>query len=256
MPLAAHPQENNGILIYDLAIDPTPWLEMKAAELAKKLFLAKKDLQEGESRLPVSVLHTNRCPAIAPISVMYETQRKQSSINWSKSHQHWNLLRSKTGFLSELMIAIQSRVQMSAGEKPIAEDPDEQIYSGGFFSDADKRLMSTLRSMTATELAARHDHLCSQFKDTRLAEMLFRYRARNFRSTLNTAELKRWRLHCRQQCLNVDDNQPTDGLNLFSCRIAIQQERSQCSDSQSMRLLDELESWLLSLESWAATEAD
>ncbi len=256
MPLAAHPQENNGILIYDLAIDPSPWLDMTAAELAKKLFLAKKDLQEGESRLPVSVLHTNRCPAIAPISVMDETQRKHSSINWSKSQQHWNLLRTKTGFLNELMIAIQSRAQMSAGEKPIAEDPDEQIYSGGFFSDADKRLMTTLRSMTATELAARHEQLCSQFKDARLAEMLFRYRARNFRSTLNTEELKRWRLHCRQQCLNVDDNQPTVGLNLFSCRLAIQQERSQCSDSQSMRLLDELESWLHSLESWAATEAD
>jgi exodeoxyribonuclease-1 len=116
--------------------------------------------------------------------------------------------------------------------------------------------MSTLRSMTATELATRHDHLCSQFKDARLPEMLFRYRARNFRSTLNTEELKRWRLHCKQQCLNVDDRQLTDALNLFSCRLAIQQERSQCSDSQSMRLLDELESWLHSLESWAETKAD
>jgi exodeoxyribonuclease-1 len=229
---------------------------MKAVELAKKLFVAKKDLEEGEIRLPVSVLHTNRCPAIAPMSVMDESQRNRSSINWGKCRHHWNLLRAKTGFLNEMVIAIQFQAQMSAEERPIAEDPDEQIYSGGFFSDADKRLMSALRSMTATELATRHDQLCSQFKDARLPEMLFRYRARNFRSTLNTEELKRWRLHCKQQCLNVDDRQLTDALNLFSCRLVIQQERSQCSDSQSMRLLDELESWLHSLERWAETQAD
>jgi len=67
-------------------------------------------------------------------------------------------------------------------------DPDYMIYSGGFFSDSDKNLMSMIRSTSAQDLA----RLDLPFRDARLGVMLQRYRARNFRDTLNNQELTEW----------------------------------------------------------------
>jgi exodeoxyribonuclease-1 len=67
-------------------------------------------------------------------------------------------------------------------------DPDYMIYSGGFFSDSDKNLMSMIRSASAQDLA----RLDLPFRDARLGTMLQRYRARNFKDTLNNQELAEW----------------------------------------------------------------
>jgi exodeoxyribonuclease-1 len=258
MPLAAHPQENNGILIYDLAVDPTPWLAMNATELAQSLFVAKKDLREGESRLPVSVLHTNRCPAIAPISVMDDQLKLQSVIDWNKSRKHWDLLHSNGKFLQELLLALEQRSQQkeSVFEKETVTDPDEQIYTGGFFSDADKRIMNNIRAMSSTELATQHDQLCLQFKDKRLPEMLFRYRARNFLGSLNSAEITRWQNYCRHECLNTEHRDENDTLNLLLCRNQIEHERAQNPSPEDLQVLERLEGYLLTLEKWVDNKVD
>ncbi|MDP3518440.1 MAG: exodeoxyribonuclease I [Pseudohongiella sp.] len=252
MPLAAHPQENNGIIVYDLSIDPSPWLGMTAEQLGQKLFVAQKNLAEGEGRLPVSVLHTNRCPVIAPISVLDSDRKAQSHINWSEARKHWDIMRASKQFTHELLSAISIKAQMFDSVSEAEQDPDEQLYSGGFFSDSDKRLMLKLRTMTASELANQHNQLESQFKDSRLAEMLFRYRARNFQSSLNADELNRWQQYCWKKCLNSNEVHESHALNLFSCRAAIQQERLQNTDSQSHNILDALEHWLKTLEQWGA----
>jgi len=256
MPLAAHPQENNGILIYDLATDPTPWLEMSAMELAQKLFIPKKDLREEESRLPISVLHTNRCPAIAPISVMDEQLKFQSVIDWNESRKHWDLLRSNAKFLQELLIAMKQRNQAQDTAFAKETDPDEQLYSGGFFSDADKRIMNIIRTMSSSELATKHDQLCEQFKDKRLPEMLLRFRARNFPGSLHPAEVTRWKNYCRYKCLNSEDRDENDTLNLLTCRKAIKQEKAQNPDAKSLQLLVSFEEYLMSLENWVEDTPD
>ena len=255
MPLATHPQESNGIVIYDLSVDPSPWLEMTAEQLATKLFVSHKDLPEGESRLPVSVLHTNRCPVIAPMSVMDTEQKERAHIDWPTTRKHWELLRTSSHFTRELLAAFTMRAQMSESVSVTEQDPDEQLYSGGFFSDADKRLMLQLRGLSASELAMQQEQLSAQFKDHRLSEMLFRYRARNFQSSLNAAELKRWKEHCWRNCLNANELHDPHALNIFSCRAVIEQERLQHPDSHSQGILDALERWLLSLEQWGASSS-
>jgi exodeoxyribonuclease-1 len=75
-----------------------------------------------------------------------------------------------------------------AEEMPAQQDPDFMIYSGGFFSDTDKDLMAIVRASDASELA----RLDLPFKDGRLKELLFRYRARNYPETLRQEEQERW----------------------------------------------------------------
>lgn len=67
-------------------------------------------------------------------------------------------------------------------------DPDQALYGGGFFSDADRRLMEYVRSSSVEELA----DLKLDFADGRLPEMLFRYRARNWPQSLSADEKSRW----------------------------------------------------------------
>jgi exodeoxyribonuclease-1 len=71
-------------------------------------------------------------------------------------------------------------------------DPDLEIYSGGFFSDNDKKLMTKIRLMPPEQLATS----AFKFTDNRLPEMLFRYRARNYPETLNADERQSWNEFC------------------------------------------------------------
>jgi exodeoxyribonuclease-1 len=75
------------------------------------------------------------------------------------------------------------------------QDPDLAIYSGGFFSDADKQKMATIRLSSPEQLAASE----LSFTDPRLSEMLFRYRARNYPYTLTADEQSRWQSLCHQR---------------------------------------------------------
>ena len=67
-------------------------------------------------------------------------------------------------------------------------NPDHMLYSGGFFSDADRRVMDDVRAADPVSLA--QDQFV--FADARLPELLLRYRARNFPETLTDDEKEQW----------------------------------------------------------------
>jgi exodeoxyribonuclease-1 len=71
---------------------------------------------------------------------------------------------------------------------PEIADPDRMLYSGGFFSDGDRRIMDEVRKATPEQLASES----FVFEDARVPEMLFRYRARNFPDSLGDEERARW----------------------------------------------------------------
>jgi len=73
-------------------------------------------------------------------------------------------------------------------EREAQRDPDLALYSGGFFSNADRAKMEIIRSASPEKLAS----LGLEFEDARLPEMLFRYRARNYPDTLDAQERMRW----------------------------------------------------------------
>ena len=65
-----------------------------------------------------------------------------------------------------------------------SNDPDRMLYSGSFFSPADRHLMNKILRIAPADLGR---HLWS-FQDERLQLMLFRYRARNYPETLSQEE--------------------------------------------------------------------
>jgi exodeoxyribonuclease-1 len=71
-----------------------------------------------------------------------------------------------------------------------ARDVDEDLY-GGFVDDHDRRRLNDLRTLSPEKLA----QVRSSFDDSRLDELLFRYRARNFPASLSPEEQQRWEEH-------------------------------------------------------------
>ena len=97
--------------------------------------------------------------------------------------------------------------------------------------------MDKIRSTAAGNLAQN----TWPFKDSRLKEMLFRYRARNYPDTLSLDESRLWQ-NQRLERLNrpADDRQLTP--ETFRLEI-LAARQAHAEDTRAINILDQLESW-------------
>ena len=67
LPICSHPTNSNGVICYDLSVDPEVLIGATPSEISRLVFKSSQDLEEGEERIPLKTIHINRCPAIAPL---------------------------------------------------------------------------------------------------------------------------------------------------------------------------------------------
>lgn len=240
LPLDEHPQESNGVIVFDLRFDPTPWLEQSEQVLADALFRPHKD---GE-RLPVSVIQCNRCPMIAPLATLSQDRAELFGVDLAKIEQHRRAVLSEPGFLQRLRQAFRLRQTQQEAERQasIIDDPDYQLYQGGFFSRKDKDFMQRVRQADAASLGNPEWQDEVGYDDPRLSEMLFRYRARNFPATLSVEEAARWQKHCQQR---LEGGVPGDeqSLSLAAYEQAITDLCDEKQDDRAMGVAEALVDW-------------
>jgi exodeoxyribonuclease-1 len=188
-PVCPHPTDSNGVIVYDLRLDPDDWIDLSDEEIRARLFTSNKLLPEGVCRIPLKTIHTNKCPILTAPTVLSSELALQYGISEERIRAHWDKMMQMPHLAEKVSNALRRE------DLPKPDDPDFMIYSGGFFNDGDKELMRVVRNTDATELA----RLNLPFKDGRLQEMFFRYRARNFPGTLTEEETERWRLFCLQR---------------------------------------------------------
>lgn len=186
-PLLMHPRNSNGVIVLDLCSDPGPWLALDAATLRDKLYTRREDLPAGENRIALKTIHVNRCPSLAPLTVLNPELIARHGLDLEAMQRH----RDAVLAVPDLMARLREVFDNTPDAGP--EDPELMLYSGGFFSAHDKRLMAQVQRLPPQHLAG----LAGKFQDTRLPELLFRLRARNHPETLDAAEQARWREHCR-----------------------------------------------------------
>jgi len=187
LPVSWHPTNNNGVIVYDLSVDPGPMLELSAEEIRQRIFTATEDLPEGATRIPLKTVHLNKCPVLAPISVIRSQDAERLAIDMSSCDANIAKIKADKGLAEKIAQVFNAPLGFET-----ESDPDLMIYQGGFFSDEDKHKMIRIRSMTPEQLAVS----TLTFSDPRLPEMLFRYRARNYPESLNSEEQERWRQFC------------------------------------------------------------
>lgn len=186
LPICRHPENGNGVIVYDLSVDPEPLLTLSADEIQQRLFTATADLPDGADRIPLKTVHVNKCPVLAPVKVIRGEDADRLGCDLTRCFAHLEQIKAAGDLDSKL-----AKVFVSDFTNEIT-DPDLMIYSGGFFSPHDKAEMTRIKEASPEQLAS----LVVNFRDKRLEEMLFRYKGRNFPDTLNDAERIRWRQYC------------------------------------------------------------
>lgn len=210
VPVAYHPKNKNAVMALNLAIDPSHLLSLSVAQIREKLYQPSSMLADKEQRLPIKLIHLNRCPVVAPAKTLSVEDAKRLNIDREACLRHLSIIKQHQG-IQQLLADVYDQEHES---KQV--DPEHALYSGGFFSDQDKAKMETLRQSPPEQLAA----LADDFKDARLATLLFRYRARNYPSTLSHAEAVKWQRH--REFRLMDENSPASiGLNEYMQRLEL-----------------------------------
>jgi exodeoxyribonuclease-1 len=230
VPLAKDPTNNNGIIVYDLRHDPSDLIALDADTLRERLFTATRDLPEGVTRPAIKTIHINKCPVVVPENTLNDAAAQRLSIDREQHYQHLAMLNA-AGDLTEKLNQIFKKPDYEQ-----VDDTDASLYSGGFFSGSDKRMMDMVREADAGMLKT----LTIPFEDHRLDEMLFRYRARNWPKSLSEEEQEQWQQY-RQQRLNSDENDQILNLNDFFAAID-ESRQTELTDSQ-IQVLEQLEAY-------------
>ncbi len=192
-PLAPHPTNRNEVIVWDLAQDPAALFDLKADAIRERMFSRADALPEGVARLPIKTIHLNKSPVvIGNLKTLTPAVVERWKLDLDTALRHADAAARGAGRLAGLWPEVFERPKAGG---PV--DVDEDLY-GGFLSNDDRRTLQRLRALAPDELAAKRPH----FADERLAELLFRYRARNFPSTLNDVEQARWAAHCADRLLD------------------------------------------------------
>jgi len=181
VPVAQHPSNRNGIIVYDLRTDPQPLFDLSVEQIREKLYTPSSELSEGELRIPLKMISINHAPVVVPLNTLTDAAREEWALDSVSEQRHLQAIRNAT--------ELQKKIQQVFGEHHFEEttDPDQNLY-GGFLSNNDRRLCEQVLHSSPEELSRLHP----AFEDVRLPELLFRYRARNWPQTLSTDERQRW----------------------------------------------------------------
>lgn len=196
LPLAWHPRNRNALIVCDLSADCAPLLDENAADLRERLYTRHEKL--GDKRpVPLKLIHMNRCPVLAPMSVLRDADVDRLGIDMRVCETTADELRGREPEWRWKLADIYQEETFTG-----SLDPEQQLYDG-FLNERDRRLCEQVRN-----LAPQSGDPELPFEDLRLQELHFRYRARNFPESLSVEDIQRWRSFCRQRLTDPEFGAP------------------------------------------------
>ena len=184
-PLASHPTNRNELLAWDLSEDPRILAGLNAEEIRLRLFTRSAELPEGVGRLPLKSVHLNKSPMVVS---QLRTLRPEMAARWQLDLEKAARHAAFAASLPDMTALWQEVFQRPAVDAAV--DVEEDLY-GGFVGNDDRRKLTHLRGLSAARLADAR----TGFDDSRLNEIVFRFRARNFPETLTDEQAQRWLEH-------------------------------------------------------------
>ena len=139
---------------------------------------------DGSCDFPVvKELCFNKCPAVAPLSVL-DNNDGWEKIGLKREQVENNLkeLLNHPEFAEEMRSQYENRP-----EYPKAIEPEAALYDG-FLDELDRVKVAAVRNADAEKLADFHP----DFHDERLPELLLHYKGRNYPESLSESETKKW----------------------------------------------------------------
>ncbi|WP_064603922.1 exodeoxyribonuclease I [Photobacterium sp. J15] len=218
VPVGWHPTNKNAVITVNLAMDPTPLIELDADTLRERLYTKRVDLAPDELPVPVKLVHLNKCPVLAPAKTLKAEDAERIGIDREQCLKHLQILKSHPE-IREKLVALYSAER----EYEPNTNVDAMLYDG-FFSNSDRSTIDIIRETQSEDLGK----LDLKVDDKRIKPLLFRYRARNFPNTLDFKDQQQWKYHCQDY---FESNLPAYMENLEATAIEHQ------SDEKKMKIL-------------------
>jgi exodeoxyribonuclease I len=185
LPLMPHPLIKNRIIAVELNADALKLLSYSCDQIAGNIFTKLSLLPEGENRIGIKEIQHNHCPAVIALKSLDQETLQHWAIDVDRlqiDNDQANAVRSQLLQQREYVIE-KLRIVFGKARSFEPADPDAALYDG-FIDRADKLKFSKAR--TSKGLAA------LSFNDARLAELYFRFKARNWPESLDADEQAIW----------------------------------------------------------------
>ena len=155
---------NGNVLVYDLRYNLEGINQEKTFPVVKELCF-------------------NKCPAIAPLSVLSEGDGwEKIGLDEKTVKRNLEILLKHPEFAEKMRSEVENRPEF-----PPAVEPEAALYDG-FINDADRIKVTAVRNADANRLADFHP----DFHDPRLPELLLHYKGRNYPQSLSESESVKW----------------------------------------------------------------
>lgn len=181
-PLTTAP--NGNVVVYDLRYDPSLFVQLTSEDIADRMFASWEERQdESFVSIPVKTLQFNKCPAVAPLGVLAQSNGwEKISLTQDIIEKNLKIILENPEFAENVRSALESKPEYTQ-----STDPEARLYDS-FLPDVDKMRIEAVRNADSNKLADFHP----EFRDERLPELLLHYKARNFQRSLSESEMQDW----------------------------------------------------------------
>ena len=155
---------NGNVLVFDLRYNLEELVDDKYYPIVKELCF-------------------NKCPAVAPISVLENGGWEKIGLDKETVEKNLEILNKHPEFAEQMRLKNEEEKEF-----PKALEPEAALYDG-FLNDRDRIKVAAVRNAEPNKLADFHPG----FDDERLPELLLHYKGRNFPETLSENENIRWK---------------------------------------------------------------
>ncbi len=216
------------VLVYNLRFSPNDYVDLSAEDIIKRLSASYEERRADDFvPIPVKELMYNRCPAVAKISALDQSSQQRLDLDVETITKHRDQLLGHRDLVDKIAAAWLNRPVF-----PKTAEVEGQLYDS-FTPDVDKPKINAIRNATAETLADFHPN----FVDDRLSELLFRYKARQFPSSLSADERMAWEQFKAEKFQRE--------LPDYMARLA--KIAADTTDSNKQFVLEELQLWVESI---------
>lgn len=230
-PITEHPDRPGTYIVADLGVDPDAWTGLGADDIVERLYTRREDLPDDIERPPLKEVHSNKSPFVAPVATLRGVDTVRIGLDPDVCQRHLQRIRASEGLAERVRQAFAA----ASNRWPEREDPECRLYAG-FASDADLRCFAEVHGTPPARLA----NVEFDFDDPRYAELLFRYRARNWPETLEPVERDRWCNFVRDKLTRETETTP---LTLEQYFKTITHLRGDMPAGPEQAMLDRLQEW-------------
>ena len=186
MPIAKHPTNSNAIIAVDLSKPIDSLLNDSPEEIKAKLYARYEPGSDANSLRPgLKLIHINRSPFVTTAKAMTEGNAHRLGLDRDTCLENYRILAQER----DLGMKLSNVYENDTDDKE--QDIDHALYSGGFLSTEDRHWCDKVLASSPEQLGA----LAEETQHVGLRALLFRYRARNFPSTLTYDETLKWQRH-------------------------------------------------------------